>query len=118
MQGETYQGLLLHTGYTQSVLGKMADNLQGKLLLIQGMLDPYFQPAGAFQLVDALVKENKDFDLVLLPNGGHAWDTNRYGLRRIWDYLVKHLLEIEPPSEFRLKGGFELAVESLNLESD
>ena len=59
-QSETYQGLLPEADYEQSVLGNLAGNLKGKLLLMHGLMDPYFYSAAAFQLVEALVKENKD----------------------------------------------------------
>lgn len=115
-QGETYQGLVSEGCYDQSILGYKTSQLKGKLLLIQGMLDAYFHVSGAFQLVDALVKENKDFDLVLLPNGGHALESNQYGLRRSWDYLVEHLLDERPPVNFHLSNGFEFALEKKSVQ--
>lgn len=117
-QSETYQGLFSDADYESSVLGHMAGNLKGKLLLMHGMLDYFFHIGGVFQLIDALVRENKDFDLVLLPNGGHdVSGTNHYGLRRIWDYLVTHLQGSKPPSQFRLSSGSEYAIEKLQSES-
>ena len=75
-------------------------SLKGKLLLIDGMLS-----AGTisetFQLVDALYKANKDFDLLLLPNLDH--NLSEYSIRRGWDYLITHLQHIEPPKEFDFK---------------
>lgn len=84
---------------------KLADNLQGKLLLMHGMLDDSTAPAGMFRVVEALQKSNKDFDLLLMPNVGH--DTSSYQIRRAWDYLVRYLLELEPPKEFELTTGFD-----------
>ena len=108
---ETYQGLLPEANYEQSVLCNRIDQLEGKLLLIHGMLDQFYHPSGAFRLIDALVKANKVFDLVMLPNGGHAWDTNHYALRRMWDFLVQHLQGIEPPPHCSLSNGIEFAME-------
>ncbi|MCT2531954.1 DPP IV N-terminal domain-containing protein [SAR92 clade bacterium H231] len=116
-KSETYQGLLSEANYKQSVLSNMAGNLKGKLLLMHGLMDPFFPLSGVFQLVDSLVKENKNFDLVLLPNGGHSWNSNHYGLRRIWDYLVTHLLGDKPPPEFQLSNGVEFAFDKLQAES-
>ncbi len=82
--------------YPEALVGK----LKGKLLLINGMLDTTTPPAIVFRVVEALHKANKDFDLLLLPNLGHA--TSSYVKRRTWDYLVEHLLETEPPKEFPL----------------
>ena len=54
------------------------------------------------QLVDALIKANKDFDLLLLPGRHHSLvsQTDTYFLRRRWDYFVRHLAGVEPPKEF------------------
>ncbi len=106
-QGEIYQA----ANAKGIALGDLASNLQGKLLLIQSMLDNFYHFSACMQLVDALVKENKNIDLVILPNGGHAWDTNHYGLRKIWDYFVEHLLELKPPENFRLSNATEHLIE-------
>lgn len=111
-QSETYQGFPNDSNYADSVLGELSGNLKGKLLMIQGIMDPYFPLCGVLQLTDALVRENKDFDLVILPNGGHGRFSDHYGLRRMWDYLVRHLLEIEPPKDFILKNGLEYALDN------
>lgn len=110
IQSETYHGSLPASDCQQFKLGKMVGNLKGKLLIMHGMLDPYFPVCSVFQMVEALVRENKDFDLVLLPNGGHSTG-GRYGLRRIWDYLVANLQGAKPPSEFRLNSGLPFALE-------
>ena len=77
----------------------LAANFQGKLLLMHGMLDTCNPPATTFRLVEALYKANKDFDMLMLPNVGH--DPSGF-TRRTWDYLVKHMLNAEPPKEFKL----------------
>ena len=77
-----------------------AENLQGKLLLMHGMLDFCTLPANTFRLIEALQKANKDFDLILLPSLGHGYSS--YLLRRVWDYFVQHLLDEEPPKDFEL----------------
>ncbi len=115
-QGEIYQGVGPKTDYEASVLGNMVSNLEGKLLLIHGMQDNFFQVSGVLQLVEALIRENKDFDLVLLPNGGHAWSSSHYGVRRVWDYIVRHLLDIEPPTGVHVASGVEYALKKLNSE--
>ena len=50
----------------------IAHNLEGKLLLAVGDLDSNVHPASTIQLADALIKANKDFDLLIIPNGGHS----------------------------------------------
>ena len=78
----------------------IAHKLEGKLLLIHGMLDIMCPPAAVYRLVDALQKANKDFDLLTLPNLGHS--PSSYAVRRSWDFLVRHLMNVEPPKEFKL----------------
>ena len=87
------------------LLEDLVDNLRGKLLLVHGMLDFCTPPAATFRIVDALQKANKDFDMLLLPNVAH--NRHNYLIRRSWDYLVRHLLGVEPPSEFKLSTVFD-----------
>ena len=84
-------------------LEHLAANLQGKLLMVHGMLDMLGAPAATFRMVDAFEKANKDFDLLLLPNQKHGsgW-ANPYIARRILDFFVRHLLGEEPPKGFSL----------------
>ena len=83
-------------------LEHLAESLRGKLLMMHGMLDMLGAPAATFRMVDAFEKANKDFDLILLPNQGHAGGRNPYVMRRILDFFVRHLLGEEPPKGFSL----------------
>ena len=74
---------------------QLVENLQGKLLLIHGMLDWCTPPASAFRLIEALQRANKDFDMLLLPNLGH--EGSHYITRRVFNYFVEHLLGEEIP---------------------
>ena len=74
-----------------------AENLQGKLLLIAGMMDVFVPVANTLRIADALQKANKRFDMLLLPNLGHSVSTTGYVKQRAWDYFVEHLLGLEPP---------------------
>jgi dipeptidyl-peptidase 4 len=77
----------------------IAHKLKGKLLLISGDMDENVCVTHTFRLADALIKANKDFDLLIVPNAGHnVLTTNGYAQRRVWDYLVRHLLKETPPS--------------------
>lgn len=98
---EQFEGPL-HTKPSNVQAECLAENLQGKLLMMHGMLDLLCLPAATFRVVDALQKANKDFDLVLLPNQSHGCSGNPYFTRRIWDYFVKHLQGAEPPKEFNI----------------
>ncbi|MEM8882544.1 MAG: prolyl oligopeptidase family serine peptidase [Planctomycetota bacterium] len=73
-----------------------AHRLQGKLMLIVGELDRNVDPASTMQVVDALVRANKDFDLVVIPGVGHGAAGTPYGQRRQADFLVRHLHGVEP----------------------
>ncbi|MDB5324345.1 MAG: dipeptidyl aminopeptidase/acylaminoacyl peptidase [Phycisphaerales bacterium] len=72
-----------------------AKNLTGKLLLFVGELDTNVDPASTMQVVNALIKANKDFDLVVFPGAGHG-QIGTYGQRRLRDFFVRNLLGVEP----------------------
>ena len=116
--GELYLGLLDGDNYVAQANPQLAGNLRGKLLLAWGDMDDNVHPAMTIQLIDALIKANKDVDLLILPNANHgfidlglgrddpmrATPTNLYFMRRTWDYFVRHLLGVEPPAEYRIQG--------------
>jgi hypothetical protein len=60
-------------------------------------------PAATYRVVDALIKANKDFDLIVFPDVGHSLPA--YGIRRLWDYFVRHLMGAEPPAEYQMITG-------------
>ena len=80
----------------------IAGNLKGKLLLVHGDMDNNVNPACTLGLVNELIKANKDFDLLILPNYDHNLSGNTYFIRRRWDYFVKHLYGTEPPGEYTI----------------
>jgi len=106
--GERYQGLLVKnpdgsTNYDDQANQNIAKNLKGHLLLAHGTLDDNVPPYNTLLVVDALIKANKDFDLLLLPNQHHGYGAESYYMmRRRWDYFVRYLLGVEPPQEYEL----------------
>jgi dipeptidyl aminopeptidase/acylaminoacyl peptidase len=74
-----------------------AHRLQGKLLLIVGEMDTNVDPASTMQVVNALIKADKTFDLLVIPGGGHGMG-GAYGERKRNDFFVHHLLGVEPPN--------------------
>jgi len=106
---ERYQGLLVKnadgsSNYTGQDNESIAKNLKGKLFLLHGLMDDNVPPQSTLLVVDALMKANKDFDLLLLPNARHGFGADSYYVtRRRWDYFVKNLLGVEPPAQFELK---------------
>jgi len=82
----------------------LASGLRGKLMLVYGDMDENALPAVTLQLVDALEKANKSFDLLYLPNRTHAYFRgDLYYVRRMWDYFVEHLAAATPPAGYELK---------------
>ena len=76
-----------------------AHKLTGKLMLVVGELDRNVDPASTMQVADALVKADKDFDLLIVPGAGHGAAESPYGNRRRMDFLVRNLLGVEPRSK-------------------
>ncbi|MFL6592202.1 MAG: DPP IV N-terminal domain-containing protein [Luteimonas sp.] len=80
-----------------------AANLKGHLLLAHGLMDDNVPPSNTLLVVDALVKANKDFDLVVFPNARHGYgDDAPYMMRRRWDYFVRWLLGAQPPAQYQM----------------
>lgn len=78
-------------------------NLKGKLMLVHGTFDDNVPPNNTLVVVDALMKANKDFDLLMVPNAHHGYaDQAYYIMRRRWDYFVKNLAGDAPPKEYPL----------------
>ena len=106
--GERYQGLLVKgpngtDNYAPEANQLLAKNLKGKLLLAHGTLDDNVPPDNTNLVVEALIKANKDFDLLMLPNQSHGYGSmSNYMTRRRWDYFVKNLLGAEPPKEYEI----------------
>jgi dipeptidyl aminopeptidase/acylaminoacyl peptidase len=107
--GERYHGLLAKnadgtSNYSGQDNAGRAKNLKGKLFLLHGLMDDNVPPQNTLMVVDALIKANKDFDLLLLPNAHHGYGMDSYYvMRRRWDYFVKNLLGATPPDQFELK---------------
>ena len=107
--GERYQGLLVRNAdgtdnYDAEANQLLAKNLKGHLLLAHGTLDDNVPPDNTMVVVDALIKANKDFDLLLIPNAAHGYGAaSNYMMRRRWDYFVMHLLGVTPPKEYEYR---------------
>jgi dipeptidyl aminopeptidase/acylaminoacyl peptidase len=104
---EKWQGLLEKkadgtTNYDNQANQLQAKNLKGKLLLAHGTMDNNVPPNNTLLVVNELIKANKDFDLLMLPNRGHGFGNEGYMVRRRWDYFVKNLLGAEPPREYQM----------------
>ncbi|HEX5113562.1 MAG TPA: DPP IV N-terminal domain-containing protein [Pseudonocardiaceae bacterium] len=79
------------------------DRLSGKLMLVHGGLDDRVPPALTLRLVERLVAADKDVDLLVIPDADHTYfGYEHHVTRRRWDFLVAHLLGVEPPAGYRL----------------
>ncbi|MDB4198872.1 S9 family peptidase [Polaribacter sp.] len=112
--GEKWQGLLIEgtiegktdrtTNYDNQANQLLAKDLKGKLLITHGAMDNNVPPSNTMLVVEALIKANKDFDMILYPNKRHGYgDMTNYMTRKRWDYFVTHLLNAKPAKGFQLK---------------
>jgi dipeptidyl aminopeptidase/acylaminoacyl peptidase len=107
--GERYIGLETKdnngvSNYEKQANQIFAKDLKGKLLLIHGGMDDNVPPYNSYLVADALIKANKDFDFLLLPNARHGYGGDSYYImRRRWDYFVQHLMQATPPKEYLIK---------------
>jgi dipeptidyl-peptidase 4 len=106
---EKWSGLLVNqpdgkSNYDSQANQNIAKNLKGHLLLAHGTMDDNVPPNNTMLVVDALIKANKDFDLLLIPNVAHGYGAaSQYMMRRRWDYFVRYLAGGIPPNEYEMK---------------
>ncbi|HEX3437955.1 MAG TPA: DPP IV N-terminal domain-containing protein [Pseudacidobacterium sp.] len=93
---EQWMGWPVGPQYAASSNVDNAYRLQGKLLLVVGEMDKNVDPSSTFQVVNALIKANKRFDLFYVPGGGHGAG-GEYGQRLLEDFFVHNLRGQEPP---------------------
>ena len=92
------------SNYDSQANQNFAKSLKGHLLLAHGTMDNNVPPNNTLLLVDALIRANKDFDLLMFPNAGHGYGpASGYMTRRRWDYFARYLAGGIPPVEYRMK---------------
>jgi dipeptidyl aminopeptidase/acylaminoacyl peptidase len=92
------------SNYDSQANQNYAKNLKGHLLLAHGTMDDNVPMNNTLLVVDALIKANKDFDLLLIPNVAHGYGAaTPYMTRRRWDYFVRYLAGETPPYEYEMK---------------
>jgi len=102
------------SNYDSQANQNFAKNLKGHLLLAHGTMDDNVPPNNTLLLVDALIKANKDFDLLLIPNVHHGYGAGSpYMMRRRWDYFVRYLAGGVPPEGYEMTS-FAAAQRRLN----
>ena len=93
---EQWMGWPLGPEYAASSNVDNAAKLQGRLLLIVGEMDTNVDPSSTMQVVNALIKADKVFDLLVIPGAGHGMG-GAYGERKMYDFFVRNLLGAAPP---------------------
>ncbi len=93
---EQWMGWPIGPHYAESSNVDNAFRLQGKVLLVVGELDQNVDPSSTMQVVNRLIKHNKDFDLLVIPGAGHG-PGGAYGEHKRNDFFTRHLLGTAPP---------------------
>ena len=95
---EMYQGWPIDSTYHKVSNITNASKLKGKLLLTHGGIDENVNPSATFKLAEALIKADKEFDLLILPSQRHGYTGKHrnYFTKKRWNYFVEHLGENTP----------------------
>lgn len=82
---------------------ELAKNLKGYLMLVTGDADRNVHPANTMQMVNALLRAGKNFDLVVLPGQSHFYDgeAEQFYQRKMWFHFAKYLLGDFSSDHFR-----------------
>ena len=94
---EQWMGWPIGPEYAESSNVENAYRLQGKVLLVVGEIDHNVDPSSTMQVVNQLIKHNKDFDLLVVPGMDHG-SGGAYGDHKRYDVFVRNLLGVNPPS--------------------
>tara|TARA_R110002051_G_scaffold286650_1_gene349250 strand:+ start:713 stop:2971 length:2259 start_codon:yes stop_codon:yes gene_type:complete len=102
---EMYMGWPVDERYHKASNITNAKNLKGKLLLVHGGIDENVNPSATFKFAEALIKADKEFDLLIIPSQRHGYNGayRNYFTKKRWNYFVEHLLEIKPIWDFNLE---------------
>ena len=100
---EVYMGWPVDSSYHLQSNITMAGNLKGKLLITHGGIDANVNPSATFKLAEALIKADKQFDMLILPSQRHGYQGKhqKYFTKTRWNYFVKHLRGVEPIWDFK-----------------
>ncbi len=99
---EMYMGWPVDSAYQLQSNITNAGNLKGKLLITHGGIDENVNPSATFKLAEALIKADKQFDMLILPSQRHGYTGNyrKYFEKLRWNYFVEHLRGVEPIWDF------------------
>ena len=94
---ELWMGYPVDEAYSRNSNVDNAHLLTRPLMLVVGEMDDNVDPASTMQVADALINAGKDFELVVLPGVRHTMGEN-FGEHKRYDFFVRHLMGVEPPS--------------------
>jgi dipeptidyl aminopeptidase/acylaminoacyl peptidase len=94
---DRYQGLYEEARFIEQDNTRLAENIRGALFLIHGEMDDNVHPGLTLRMVDALIKADRNFDLLIVPNATHVLLLLPYVQRRTFDYFVERLMGQVPP---------------------
>ena len=94
---EQWMGWPIGPEYAESSNVDNAYRLQGDVLLIVGEMDHNVDPSSTMQVVNQLIKHNKNFELLVVPGMDHG-PGGAYGDHKRYDFFVEHLLGVHAPS--------------------
>ena len=100
---EMYMGWPVDSAYHLQSNVTMAGNLKGKLLITHGGIDENVNPSASFKLAEALIRADKQFDMLILPSQRHGYrgDHQKYFTKKRWNYFVEYLLGAVPIWDFK-----------------
>jgi len=93
---EQWMSYPVDKSYEESSNVVNASKLTRPLMLVVGEMDDNVDPSSTYQVCNALIKANKDFELIVLPGVGHTMG-NDYGEHKRYDFFVKNLMGVTPP---------------------
>lgn len=101
---ELWMGYPVDESYSACSNVDSAHLLSRPLMLVVGELDDNVDPASTMQVANALIKANKDFELVVIPGAHHTMGED-FGEHKRYDFFVRHLMGVTPPSWDKVKTG-------------
>lgn len=94
---ELWLGYPVGEQYREGSNVENAHLLTRPLMLVVGEMDDNVDPASTMQVVNALIKANKDFELVVIPGARHTMGED-FGEHKRYDFFVRNLLKVNPPA--------------------
>ena len=99
---EQWMGYPIGDQYKASSNVENAHLLTRPLMLLVGELDDNVDPASTMQVANALIKANKEFELVVIPGAHHTMGES-FGDHKRYDFFVRNLLNMTPPKWDQIK---------------